>query len=55
MMAAGLFANAFACEPGSSPVFAGKIRQGAAEMYATPGTEQVSTLTALPVLPVLSG
>jgi hypothetical protein len=59
MMAAGLFANAFPCEPGSPPAFAGKIQQGdipvAAVKSTTSGIEQVSTLTAPPVLPVLSG
>jgi hypothetical protein len=34
MMAAGLFANVFPCEPGSLPAFAGKIRQGAIPVAA---------------------
>jgi hypothetical protein len=57
MMTAGLFANAFPGEPASPPVFAGTVqgysrRRGKVE---NPGIEQVSTLTAPPVLPILSG
>src|SRR5207248_6523642 len=38
MMAAGLFANAFPGEPGSPPVFAGKIQQGGSRRSGNAGT-----------------
>ena len=38
MMAAGLFANAFPGEPGSPPVFAGKIQQGGSRRPGNAGT-----------------
>jgi hypothetical protein len=58
MMAAGLIANAFPREPSSPPVFQEKYNRGYSRRrgkVGNPGIEQVSTLTAPPVLPVLSG